>query len=150
MGTDALECHGRAVGRQHDLRGPGHACFIARHLQRILILGDDIIGQALRCVRGIEVDDETLAVDQIRTVCIGGDGHYLGADQTLERIQSEHVYPAMSDRTSPKEWDERGKVDLIPRATPRKEAILSTPSPARFNPILDSEIRARFPIRLTF
>lgn len=115
-----------------------------------LILGDDIIGQALRCVRGIEVDDETLAIDQIRTVCLGGDGHYLGTDQTLERIQSDHVYPTMGDRTSPKEWDERGKVDLILRATARKEAILSTPSPARFNPILDREIRARFPIRLTF
>ncbi len=115
-----------------------------------LILGNDIIGQALRCVRGIEVDDETLAVDQIRTVCLGGDGHYLGTDQTLSRIQSDHVYPALGDRTSPKEWDERGKTDLIKRTAALKEEILSTPSPARFNSMLDREIRARFPIRLSF
>ncbi len=115
-----------------------------------LILGDDIIGQALRCVRGIEVDDETLAVDQIRTVCLGGDGHYLGTDQTLSRIQTDHVYPALGDRTSPKEWDERGKTDLIKRATALKEEFLAAPSPARFDPVLDREIRARFPIRLSF
>ncbi len=115
-----------------------------------LILGDDLIGQALRCVRGIEVNDETLAMDQIRTVCLGGDGHYLGTDETLARIQTDHVYPTLGDRTSPKEWEERGKADLITRATARKEAILSTPSTARFNPVLDKTIRERFPIRLNF
>ncbi len=114
-----------------------------------LILGDDLIGQALRCVRGIDVDDETLALSQIRAVCLGGDGHYLGTDETLARIQTDHVYPTLGDRASPKEWEEQGKADLIARAVARKEAILSTPSVARFNPVLDGQIRARFPIHLS-
>ena len=42
-----------------------------------LILSDDLIGQAQRCVRGIEVSDETLALDQMAEVCMGGPGHYL-------------------------------------------------------------------------
>ncbi|MCG6903974.1 MAG: trimethylamine methyltransferase family protein, partial [Rhodobacter sp.] len=74
-----------------------------------LILGNDIIGQALRCVRGIEVDDTTLALDQIREVCLGGPGHYLGTDQTLARMQTDNVYPTLGDRTSPKEWEEKKK-----------------------------------------
>ncbi len=113
-----------------------------------LILGDDIIGQALRCVRGIEVSDDTLAVDQIAEVCLGGTGHYLGTEATLSRMQMDHVYPAMGDRTSPKEWAEKGKPDLIARATARKEEILSHRAAARFDPATDAAIRARFRIHL--
>lgn len=113
-----------------------------------LILGDDIIGQAMRCVRGIEVSDETLALDQMREVCLGGTGHYLGTSQTLSRMQADHVYPTFGDRTSPKEWAENDKPDLLEKATARKEQILAEPSPARFDPVLDLELRSRFKIYL--
>lgn len=113
-----------------------------------LILGDDLIGHAMRCIRGIEVNDETLAVDQIREVCIGGPGHYLGTSQTLSRMQSDYVYPALGNRMSPKEWDESGKPDLIRDTIARKEEILATRSAARFDPMTDAEIRRRFKIHL--
>jgi trimethylamine--corrinoid protein Co-methyltransferase len=113
-----------------------------------LILGDDLIGQALRCVRGIEVDDETLALEQIRSVCLDGPGHYLGTEETLGRMQRDHVYPALGDRTSPKEWEERGKPDLLKKAVARKEAILGHRAPARFDAATDAAIRARFKIHL--
>ncbi|MFC3614883.1 trimethylamine methyltransferase family protein [Lutimaribacter marinistellae] len=113
-----------------------------------LILGDDLIGQALRCVRGIEVNDETLAVEEIAQVCLGGTGHYLGTDATLGRMQRDHVYPALGDRTSPKEWVEKGKPDLVTRAVERKEAILSHRSAARFDAATDAAIRERFNIHL--
>ncbi|MGR3623027.1 trimethylamine methyltransferase family protein [Pseudophaeobacter sp.] len=113
-----------------------------------LILGDDIIGQALRCVRGIEVTDETLALDQIADVCLNGPGHYLGTSQTLGRMQADYVYPTLGDRTSPKEWVEREKPDLIEKAIARKEQILSERSAARFDPDIDQKIRNRFNIHL--
>lgn len=113
-----------------------------------LILGDDIIGQALRCVRGIEVNDETLALDQIRDVCIDGPGHYLGTSQTLGRMQRDYVYPTLGDRTSPKEWAENNKPDLIAKAVAKKEAILADPSAAMFDPITDLAIREKFNIHL--
>lgn len=113
-----------------------------------LILGDDLIGHAMRCVRGIEVNDVTLALDQIAEVCIGGPGHYLGTDQTLLRMQSDYVYPALGNRMSPKEWGENDKPDLIENAIARKERILSEPSAARFDPMLDAEIRKAFNIHL--
>jgi len=113
-----------------------------------LILGDDLIGHALRCVRGIEVTEETLALDQMREVCIGGPGHYLGTGQTLQRMQSDYVYPQYGDRTSPKEWDELGKPDLLAKATERKEAILAQRASARFPAAMDQDIRAAFKIYL--
>ncbi|MCD9150001.1 trimethylamine methyltransferase family protein [Pseudophaeobacter flagellatus] len=113
-----------------------------------LILGDDLIGQALRCVRGIEVTDETLALDQMAEVCLNGPGHYLGTSQTLGRMQTDFVYPALGDRSSPKEWAELGKPDLLHKATARKEQILSERSSACFDAELDQKIRARFKIHL--
>ena len=113
-----------------------------------LILGDDIIGQALRCVRGIEVNDETLALDQIADVCINGPGHYLGTAATLSRMQSDHCYPTYGNRMSPKEWVEMEKPDLIETATARKDAILSAPSAAAIDPEINRAIREQFNIHL--
>ena len=113
-----------------------------------LILGDDLIGQAMRCIRGIEVSDDTIGLDDMRATCLGGPNHYLGADRTLARMERDFVYPALGDRTSPKEWAERGKPDLIAKAIARKEAILSLPSRARLDPVADRAIRERFRIHL--
>lgn len=113
-----------------------------------LVLGDDLLGQAMRCVRGIEVTKDTVSVDVIRQTCMGGPGHYLGSDQTLSVMQTEYIYPELGDRTSPKEWDELGKPDLIQKAIARKEAILSEASSARFAPEVDRAIREAFKIHL--
>ncbi|MFM2355184.1 MAG: trimethylamine methyltransferase MttB [Pseudomonadota bacterium] len=113
-----------------------------------LILGDDLLGQAERCVRGIEVDDDSMSLETMRAVCLGGPGHYLGSDQTLSRMQTDYIYPALGDRSSPKEWEEKGKPDLLKKATAKKLDILSRPSTAEFAPDVDQAIRAKFPIHL--
>ncbi len=113
-----------------------------------LVLGDDLLGQAMRCVRGIEVTEDTVSTEVIRQTCMGGPGHFLGSNQTLSLMQTEYVYPELSDRTSPKEWDELGRPDLIQKAIARKDAILSQPSSARFAPDVDRAIRDAFKIHL--
>ncbi|MEM9436886.1 MAG: trimethylamine methyltransferase family protein [Pseudomonadota bacterium] len=118
-----------------------------------LVLGDDLIGQALRCVRGIEVSDDALAVETIRETVLGpdgtgGSGHYLGAGQTLTLMERDFVYPTFGDRTSPKEWDENGKPGLVDKAKARVQEILSAPSDAAFDSELDAAIRERFTIHL--
>lgn len=113
-----------------------------------LILADDVIGQALRCVRGIEVTDETLALDQIAAVCMEGPGHYLGTEQTLSRMEADHVYPKFGNRMSPKEWVERDKPDLIETAIRRKAELLAQPSLAAFPPELDQALRSSYHIHL--
>ncbi|MFK7943761.1 MAG: trimethylamine methyltransferase family protein, partial [Paracoccaceae bacterium] len=113
-----------------------------------LILGDDMLGQALRCVRGIEVSDQTCSVDVIRTVCTEGPGHYLGHDQTLELMQTEYVYPALGDRTSPKEWAEIGRPDLVLKAIARKRDILDNMFPQHLPEDRDQAVRDAFDIRL--
>ena len=98
-----------------------------------LVLGNDMLGQVQRCVRGIEVTEDSVGIDVIRQVCLEGPGHYLGAEQTLNLMQSEYIYPDLADRTSPKEWLESNKPDLIDKAITRKNQILA----ASQNPLLD-------------
>ena len=118
-----------------------------------LILGDDLLGQAQRCVRGIEVNESTLSLETMRATCLGADGtggpgHYLGSDQTLSLMQTEYIYPALGDRTSPKEWAEIGKPDLIKKAVARKEEILAARTTAALPPDVDQAIRKQFKIHL--
>ncbi len=63
-------------------------------------------------------------------------------------MQTDYVYPSLGDRTSPKEWDEKGKPDLLKKATARKEAILASVSDAALDPVTDAAIRERFHIHL--
>ncbi|MGB3502796.1 MAG: trimethylamine methyltransferase family protein [Mesorhizobium sp.] len=109
-----------------------------------LITDNDMLGQCLRCVRGIDVSDEALSLDVIADVCLNGPGHYLGHGQTLKLMQTEYFYPAVADRFSPKEWGERGKPDLLQRAIAEKRRILSTHFPNHISRVLDDALRARF------
>jgi trimethylamine--corrinoid protein Co-methyltransferase len=111
-----------------------------------LVLGNDMLGQVLRCVRGIEVTEDTVNIDVIREVCLDGPGHYLGHAQTLELMQRDYVYPEVADRTSPKEWEELGKPKLLEKATARVEQILSSPETRLIDPEIDAAIRKRFNI----
>jgi trimethylamine---corrinoid protein Co-methyltransferase len=110
-----------------------------------LVLGDDMLGQVLRCVRGIDVTEDAVALDTMRAVCLGGPGHYLGADQTLALMQTEYVYPALANRMSPKEWAEADRPELLPTARARIARILAAAT-STIDTATDAAIRARFPI----
>jgi trimethylamine--corrinoid protein Co-methyltransferase len=114
---------------------------------RALVLGDDLIGQAQRCVRGIDVTEDALSLDVMKAVCLdGGPGHYLGSDQTLALMQTEYLYPEIGNRLTPKDWVEAGKPDLIEAARRRMDSILQS-APCQVPADMDRAIRARFPIR---
>lgn len=110
-----------------------------------LIIDNDMIGHCLRCVRGIEVTDAALSIESITDVCLNGPGHYLGHAQTLALMQTEYFYPAVADRFSPKEWNERGRPDMLGRAVAEKRRILDTHFPRHVPREVDDGLRARHP-----
>jgi trimethylamine--corrinoid protein Co-methyltransferase len=109
-----------------------------------LIIDNDMLGMCQRCVRGIEVTDAALSIDTIAEVCLKGPGHYLGNDQTLRLMQTEYFYPAVGDRFSPKEWNEKGKPDILSRAIAEKKKILAERFPRHVPKAIDDRLRARF------
>lgn len=110
-----------------------------------LVLGDDVLGQVLRCVRGIDVNDESTSIETMKDVCLNGPGHYLGSGQTLSLMQTEYVYPALGNRMSPKEWLEADRPMLIDQAINRKNELLAA-ADRQISPELDDMIRAKFNI----
>lgn len=113
-----------------------------------LVLDNDLLGAVMRTIRGIEVSDESLSIEVIRRVCVGGPNHFLGDPQTLALMQRDYLYPQVADRSSPKEWAERGANDILQRARRRAKEILATHYPHHIDPVVDRCLRERFPIRL--
>lgn len=113
-----------------------------------LIIDNDMLGQCLRCVRGIEVTEASLSLDSIADVSLNGPGHYLGHKQTLDLMQTEYIYPRIGDRTSPKEWIEKGRPDIVAMAIAEKSRILSSHFPTYIPDDVDAVIRARHRIFL--
>jgi trimethylamine--corrinoid protein Co-methyltransferase len=108
---------------------------------------NDLLGNAQRLIRGIEVSDETLSFDTIRDT-VSGLGHYLGSDQTVRLMRSEYQYPGIADRTSQGAWEEEGSRNIYDRAHERVKEILATHYPENIDPAVDAKIREQFPIRL--
>ena len=110
-----------------------------------LVLGDDILGQVLRCVRGIDVTEDSTSIEAMKEVCLGGPGHYLGSGQTLRLMQTEYVYPTLGNRMSPKEWVEADRPMLLDRAIQRKNDILDKAG-MQIDPQVDAAIRRDYNI----
>jgi len=113
-----------------------------------LLIDNDIIGAVQRTIKGIDVSEESLSIETIRQVCLEGPGHFLGAEQTLQRMQREYVYPVIGDRASPNEWQSQGRPSVVERAIQKLDAILASHYPTHIPHAVDDAIRARLPIRL--
>jgi trimethylamine--corrinoid protein Co-methyltransferase len=124
-----------------------HASLLGFCLESLLI-DNDIIGATQRTIKGIDVSDDSLSIETIRKTCLEGPGHYLGSDQTLQRMQTEYVYPMIGDRANPKEWVEMGRPDAIAKAQKKLKQIMASHYPAHISEAVDDAIRAKFPVRL--
>ena len=83
-----------------------------------MVIDNDMLGNVARVLRGIEVTDETLSFEVILDV-VRGPGHYLGHPQTLSLMESEFLYPQISDRQSQEEWEEAGSSGIMEAACTR-------------------------------
>jgi trimethylamine--corrinoid protein Co-methyltransferase len=114
-----------------------------------LLIDNDLIGAVQRTIRGIEVDDESISLETMRSVCLDGPGHYLGASQTLKLMQKDYLYPQVADRSSPNQWVEQGRPSLMDRASTKLQAILQGHYPSHIPGSIDDAIRQQFPVRLS-
>ncbi len=111
------------------------------------VIDNEVNGQVMRMLRGIEVTDETLGVDMIDEVC-KGPGHFLGHDQTMARMTTEYLYPRLLDRANRTDWEAAGAQDLRQTARARARQILAEHWPTVIAPEADEDLRRRFNILL--
>ena len=72
----------------------------------MLVLSDEVISMVKRMLRGIRVDEETLALDVIANV--GPGGHFVGEEHTRRLLRQEHWLPRLIDRTNRETWEKDG------------------------------------------
>ena len=111
------------------------------------IIDDDINGQAMRLVRGLEVTEDSLSIDVIHDVC-SGEGHYLGHQQTLDLMSSEYHYPHTVDRGTREDWEEAGALDMRERSRRKARTTLNSHFPEIIPAVVDEQIREKFNILL--
>lgn len=108
------------------------------------VIDDEIIGAAMRVLRGIEVTPDTLAEEAIDRV--GSGGHYLLDDHTVKYMRTEFFYPPLADRGTRPIWEEQGRRDMRSRAVERVDKLLNAHRPSKLNGDVDQAINARFNI----
>ena len=93
----------------------------------LLVIDNEIVEEALRIARGFEVNDDTLAVNVIRSV--GPGGHFLSQKHTLDHLLKEYWIPKISNRNPYETWTKTGAKDIAQVARAKVEEILSTHKP---------------------
>ncbi len=112
------------------------------------VVDNDMLGNILRSVRGVEADAEAIAADVIADVC-RGEGHYLGHAQTLARMKSDYFYPAVSDRRTPSDWEADGAEDVRTQAVKHTRDVLKTHFPDHLSEATDRILRQNFDLLLS-
>jgi len=102
-----------------------------------LVICDELINYVKRFMQGLEVSEETLALDVIDEV--GPHGDFLGVKHTL-RHYKEDWYPGLLDRNNFEGWVATGGKTLRQRARERVEEILAEHQPEPLPPDIQRRI----------
>jgi trimethylamine---corrinoid protein Co-methyltransferase len=92
----------------------------------LVVAMDELLSMMKPLIRGIEINDETLALDLIDQVGPGGD--FLGTDHTLQHYK-DLWYPSILDRRVLATWEEEGRKTLAQRANETVKSILESYQP---------------------
>ena len=104
----------------------------------MIVLTDELIAMTDHIIKGIEVSENTLMLDELHTV--GPGGHFLDTDQTLKRFH-DFWFPALLDRKRRVQWLEAGAVTLGQRLNARVKEIIKEHRPKPLEPDKKQKVR---------
>lgn len=107
------------------------------------VIDNDIAEMALRCLQGLEVNEDTMAYEVIKSV--GQGGQFISQPHTVRYGRSsEHFTPAVLDRSNREIWQSKGAKDTRERAQSIVERILDEHHPQPIVPEEEKEIKDKF------
>ena len=129
-----------------------HAAGILESLLTIsheqLVIDNEILGMAMRAVRGIDVGVSTLGFATMRKV--GPGGSYLTEEHTLDHVDDEYIEPMLADRSAREQCESMGMDAIRDKAHKTAVDILTNQSPQNGPSFVsrqtDRRIRQRFSI----
>jgi trimethylamine--corrinoid protein Co-methyltransferase len=93
----------------------------------LIMIDEELIGMIRRSLEGIEVNENTLAIDVIKDV--GAGGSFLSHKHTLKNFQKEQFIPFIIDRNKREVWEKRGSKSIIDVAREKWQKILKEHQP---------------------
>jgi len=104
----------------------------------MLMMQHEVIAYIERIMKGIEVSDETLAVDVIASVA--PDGTYLAEIHTADHFLKELWFPQLLDRKFWEGWRESGAKNMMDRCIEKKNEILENHVSEPLDPETEKEV----------
>jgi len=122
-----MSCLMSALSGANMVHDPGYLESGLSVSHEMLVMTDEIIGMVKRIMRGIEVDEDHLAVDVIGKV--GPQGNFLAEDHTVKHFRKEHWRPNLLDRQLYDLWIKDGGKTLGERLNEKVKCILTNHKP---------------------
>ncbi|MFC1951563.1 trimethylamine methyltransferase family protein [Chloroflexota bacterium] len=92
----------------------------------MVTMANELVAMSRFFARGIEVNDETLALEAIERIINGGPGSiFLTDDHTFEHFMHAQFLPKLMDRSRYDSWKESGSMDFYRRCNIEAKRILS-------------------------
>ncbi len=104
------------------------------------VLDDEICGLVRHWLKGIPVNEETLAFPVIAQA--GPGGNYMMEMHTLDRCRTEFWQPAVSSRDGIESWMAAGRPDAAHRARQRWQKLVAEHQDPPLDPIIARQLRA--------
>ena len=118
----------------HDI---GYLDFGLSYSLELLVISDDIIARVKEVMAGVEINEASLAVDEIKRTGIGG--NYLRAASTRNAVKSTWR-SELADYTSYENWLKNGSSSMGERAHNKVADIIDSYVPAAIDANVDAEI----------
>jgi trimethylamine--corrinoid protein Co-methyltransferase len=94
-----------------------------------LVIDSEIVHYVQKIVRGVLVDEATLAQQEIMNLPFGG--HFIDSPHTLQHFKKELYFTKLMDRHPWQIWEAGGARDLAERAHLRAEELLAQAKPVQ-------------------
>ena len=103
-----------------------------------LVVDDEFYGMLFRTVKGIDVNEDTLAAALIKKVA--HEGGYLKEEHTRRHYRKEHRLPLLFDAQFRNAWKSTGAKDTVQRAKEKASRILVEHRPVPLEPDLEKRL----------
>ena len=130
-----------ALAGVNSVSGPGMLDFVLVFSLAKLVFDDEVCGQALHFVKGIEPLGDLPTMDLVNQVMT--DQHLITAPHTLEHWPTELYLPgSVIERDNRENWTKAGARDTAQRATDEVDRRLAAYRPIETDPAIDVELQA--------
>ncbi|MFW9937225.1 MAG: trimethylamine methyltransferase family protein [Candidatus Thorarchaeota archaeon] len=114
----------------------------------LLVIDDEMAGIIKRGIEGIRVNDENLALNEIKKVANEGK-NYLMLKHTAKNTRKELFVPNIVDRNRREAWIRTGSKDMVERARKKVENILETQKGPGLSPQIEEKLNEYFKVVAT-